>query len=269
MLAATSHLGYAGTPTSWPPSSQLLLAEVVTGGASASDEYAEIANAGPISVDLGGCELVYATATGTTTTRKALFASPLLLDPGRHLLVANGAGIYGPLADATYTGGFAADGGSFALRCGDGTVIDAVGWGTATNAYRGGSAAPAPPARSSSERRPGADGGNVEDTNDNATDWLVQSNPVPQSLVSAPVPGAPSETPSPSPAASGTAEATATTPSGSQPATPEEPSPTPSTPAASQPPELTASQEPTTEPSVEPSVSPETSPIASVRTLSL
>jgi hypothetical protein len=266
MLAATSHLGYAGTPTSWPPSSQLLLAEVVTGGASASDEYAEIANAGPISVDLGGCELVYATATGATTTRKALFVSPLLLDPGRHLLVANGAGIYGPLADATYTGGFAADGGSLALRCGDGTVIDAVGWGTATNAYREGSAAPAPPARSSIERRPGADGGNVQDTNDNATDWLVQSNPVPQSLVSAPVPGAPSETPSPSPAASGTAEATATTPSGSQPATPEEPSPTPSTPAASQSPELTASQEPTTEPSVEPSVSPATSPIASVRT---
>src|ERR1035437_4652299 len=220
MLAGTSRLGYAGTPTSWPPSSQLLLAEVVTGGASASDEYVEITNAGSTSVDLGGCDLAYVTATGATITRKPLFASPLLLDPGRHLLVANSAGIYGPLADATYTGGLAADGGSLALRRGDGTVIDAVGWGTATNAYREGSVAPAPPARSSIERRPGGAGGNIQDTNDNAADWLVQSSPIPQSLVSAPVP-APAETPSPSsPAVSGTPETTATAPSGSPSDTP-------------------------------------------------
>src|ERR1035437_10654917 len=147
MLAGTSRLGYAVTPTSWPPSSQLLLAEVVTGGASASDEYVEITNAGPTSADLGGGELVYVTATGATTTRKALFASPLQLDPGRHLLVANSAGIYGALADATYIGGFAADGGSLALRRGDGTVIDAGAGASATSAHCEGSAAGAPPGR--------------------------------------------------------------------------------------------------------------------------
>jgi hypothetical protein len=110
MLAATSRLGYAGTPTSWPPSSQLLLAEVVTGGASASDEYVEITNAGPTSVDLGGCDLIYVTATGGTTTRKALFASPLLLDPGRHLLVANAAGVYGPRGARTEPSSMPSDG---------------------------------------------------------------------------------------------------------------------------------------------------------------
>jgi len=65
----------------WPSSTRLLLAEVVTGGLSASDEYVEIANAGPVVADLGDFELIYVTASGATTTRKALFSAPLLLAP--------------------------------------------------------------------------------------------------------------------------------------------------------------------------------------------
>ena len=42
---------------SWPTST-LVVSEVQTGGASASDEYAEISNAGPVAVDLTGYELV-------------------------------------------------------------------------------------------------------------------------------------------------------------------------------------------------------------------
>jgi hypothetical protein len=173
----------------------------MTGGISASDEYVEIANAGSTDADLGGFELVYVTATGATIARKAGFTAPLLLAPGQHLLVANAAGIYGPLADATYAEGLAADGGAVALRRGDGTVVDAVGWGTAANSYVEGSAAPAPPAKSSIERLPGGSGGNTQDTNDNRADWFVQPNPVPQSLVSAPLPG-PSTSPTASPSAS-------------------------------------------------------------------
>ena len=170
----------------WPSSTGLLLAEVVTGGLSASDEYVEIANAGPVAADLGGCELIYVTASGATTTRKALFSTPLLLEPGQHLLVANAAGIYGPMADATYSGGLAADGGALALRTGAGSVIDAVGWGTAANQHVEGNVAPAPPAKSSLERRPGGPEGNTVDTNDNVSDWFLQPNPIPQSLASTP-----------------------------------------------------------------------------------
>ena len=181
--------GTVAALTDWPPSTSLVVAEVVTGGASASDEYVEIANAGSGVADLSGTELVYVTASGATTTRKAVFAGSLLIVSGGHLLVANVAGIYAPLADATYSGGLAADGGAIALRRTDGTVIDAVGWGTAANAYVEGSAAPAPPARSSIERLPGGPAGNTQDTNDNKADWFVQPNPVPQSLASAPAPG--------------------------------------------------------------------------------
>ena len=194
-ISATLPPGLAAADPAWPASGGLVLAEVMTGGVSASDEYVEIANAGATNADLGGCELIYVTATGATTTRKASFTSPLLLVPGQHLLVANAAGIYGPLADATYSGGLAADGGAVALRRLDGTVLDAVGWGTAANSYVEATAAPAPPAKSSIERLPGGSSGNTRDSNDNRADWFVQPNPIPQSLASTPVPG-PSATPS-------------------------------------------------------------------------
>ena len=55
----------------WPPSSGLLVAEVVTGGTSASDEYIELTNASSTPVDLAGLEVVYVTSSGATVTRKA------------------------------------------------------------------------------------------------------------------------------------------------------------------------------------------------------
>ncbi len=203
-IASAQPPGFAAAVAAWPPSAGLVVAEVVTGGASASDEYVEIANAGSDTADANGLELIYVTASGATTTRKAAFGATLGIVPGGHLLVANAAGIYAPLADATYTGGLAADGGVVALRRADGTVVDAVGWGTAANAYVEGSAAPAPPAKSSIERLPGGSAGNTQDTNDNRTDWFVQSSPIPQSLVSAPAPGR------------SAAPSTSTTPAGGQ-----------------------------------------------------
>jgi Lamin Tail Domain len=184
------------TAVPWPTSGSLLLAEVVTGGASASDEYVELTNASSSTLDLAGLELVYVTSTGSTVTRKATWSSSQPLDPGRHLLVANASGTFAGIADATYSGGFAATGGSLALRPVGGTAIDSVGWGDATNAFVEGTAAPAPPAGSSLERRPGGPAGNTDDTNDNVTDWAVVGTPVPQNVLSPAVPG-PGPTPAP------------------------------------------------------------------------
>jgi hypothetical protein len=239
-LAAAVSPGHADASVAWPVSTGLVLAEALTGGVSASDEYVEIYNAGAVATDLGGCELVYVTASGATTTRKAAFDSPLTLVPGAHLLVANSAGAYAPLADASYIGGLAADGGSLALRHVGGAVIDALSWGTASNAYVEGAVAPAPPARSSLERRPGGAAGNWVDTNDNASDWVVQSNPVPQSLASTPVPTSPSSPPA------------------------ETSTPTPISPSPSSETSESPSSEPTVEPSaaltIEPTVGPTAEP---------
>ena len=182
----------------WPVSTGLLVAEVVTGGASASDEYVEITNAGSAPLDLAGYEIVYVTASGATTTRKAAWAEPMIIEPGRHVLIANALGLHAGIADATYSGGLAATGGAIALRRIGGDVVDAVGWGDATSGFVEGSAAVAPPAGSSVERRPGGLAGNSADTNDNAADWVVLGQPVPQPLAAPPAPG-PGPTPTPAP----------------------------------------------------------------------
>ena len=182
---------------SWPPST-LVVSEVQTAGTSASDEFVEVANQGAAPVDLGGLELVYVTASGTTVTRKATWTSPTTLDPGRRTLVVNSAGVYLSIGDATYSGGLAATGGAMVLRAVGGTPLDAVGWGDAANSFVEGTPAPAPSAGSSLERLPGGASGNGTDTNSNATDFFVQGAPSPQNLAAPSVPG-PSGTPTPSP----------------------------------------------------------------------
>ena len=88
-------IGRLAAAVSWPTST-LLISEVVTGGASAADEFAELTNAGPAAVDLVGFEMAYVTSTGGTVTRKATWAASTILEPGRHLLIANSTGIYAP-----------------------------------------------------------------------------------------------------------------------------------------------------------------------------
>ena len=159
----------------WPPSASLLVAEVVTGGVSASDEYVELTNAGSSAVDLAGLEVAYATSSGSTVTRKAAWTASLVLQPGAHLLVANALGIYAVAADATYSGGLAATGGAMVLRPTGGTTLDAVGWGDASSAFVEGAAAPAPATGRSIERRPGGAAGSTIDTNDTAADFAVNA----------------------------------------------------------------------------------------------
>ena len=183
----------AAAAVGWPPSEGLVIAEVVTGGASASDEYVELANAGTVPVDLAGLEVAYVTSSGATVTRKAAWTVSLLVEPGRRVLLANALGIYAAVADATYSGGLAATGGSIVLRPAGGLPVDAVGWGDALNAFVEGTAAPAPAAGRSIER-----GG--ADTNDNAVDFSVNTAPVAQGLEWEPSPSpSPRAQPTPSP----------------------------------------------------------------------
>ncbi len=184
------------------PTSTLVVSEVQTGGASASDEFVEIANQGSGPVDLIGLEVIYATSSGSTVTRKATWATSLVLEPGRRVLLVNGAGALATAGDAVYSGGFAATGGAVALRIVGGSVVDAVGWGDATNAFVEGSVAPAPAAGSSLERWPGGVSGNGADTNDNIADWFVANPPSPQGLAAPPVPDpGPTPTAEPTPVA--------------------------------------------------------------------
>lgn len=177
----------------WPVSDGLLVSEVVTGAASASDEFVEIYNAAPTTRSLADLELVYITASGSTVTRKQAWTD-LTLESGRHLLLANSAGQWAASADGLYTSGFAATGGTLALRTTEGVVIDSLSWGEAASIFVEGLPGSAPPAGSSLERLPGAAAGNASDTNDNLADTRIEPNPVAQSLTA---PAIPVATPSP------------------------------------------------------------------------
>jgi hypothetical protein len=237
----------------WPQST-LLVAEVVTGGTSASDEYVELFNSGPAPVDLIGLEVVYVTSSGATVTRKATWSSSQPLASGQHLLIANALGAYAGLADATYSGGLAATGGSLALRIIGGSVVDALGWGDAANAFVEGLPAVAPASGSSLERRPGGIAGNGDDSNDNATDWFIQPAPVPQNLAAAPTPQ-PTASPSPIPTLEPTPAPTATP----EPTATATPMPTPAPTAT---PEPTATATPTSTPTSTATPTPSPSPTA-------
>lgn len=180
------------------PSAHLLISEVMTGGASASDEFIEIYNPGPDSLPLEGLELVYVTASGATVSRRADWpAGAPSIGPGAHHLVANAAGTFAPIADVVYASGMAATGGSVALRIqGASSAIDAVGWGTAASAWMEGTAAPAPAAGETLERLPGGSAGSGQDTDNNAVDFGTSQIPDPQNSTSPPVPD-PSATPVP------------------------------------------------------------------------
>lgn len=183
----------------------LVVSEIVTGGATASDEMIELYNptAGPLPLE--GLELVYASASGLTVTRRAAWELGAPEVPaGGHVLVAHQDGIFAAIADATYAAGMAATGGSVAIRVqGASSPIDALGWGTATGAWLEGVAAPAPVAGASLERLPGGSAGSTQDTDDNATDFVERPVPEPQNLGSPPTPGpgtpAPTPTPTPTP----------------------------------------------------------------------
>ena len=143
------------------PPAHLVVSEIVTGGASASDELIEIHNPTSAPLPLEGLEVVYASASGATVSRRAAWELGAPSVPaGGHVLIANQDGLFAPIADATYASGIAAAGGSVAIRIiGASTPIDAAGWGSAAGTLVEGTPAPSPAASGSIERLPGGAAG--------------------------------------------------------------------------------------------------------------
>lgn len=214
LLVAAGLLGAVVVPVGPGPAlgestpDHLVVSELVTGAASASDEFIEVYNPTAEPLPLEGLELVYVSASGLSVSRRAAWeAGAPELSPGGHLLIANELGIYAGIADALYGTGMAAAGGSVALRIqGASSAIDAIGWGTASSTWLEGSPAPAPAPGASLERLPGGALGSTRDTDNNAADFVERAVPDPQNLASAPTPDptAPTATPTPSPSSTAT-----------------------------------------------------------------
>jgi hypothetical protein len=154
--------------------------EIETGTTvSAADEFVEVVNTGNAPADVGGWKLVYRSTAGSSDTTLATLPVATSIAPGSFYLFGGSAYAGARAADQSFATGLAAAGGGVALRDANGDLVDSAGWGTATNAFVEGSAAPAPPTTaapgSSIVRKP--DG---RDTNDNSTDFTVATTATPR-----------------------------------------------------------------------------------------
>jgi hypothetical protein len=146
---------------------------------AATNEFVELVNAGSASSDIGSFKVVYRSASGTSDTTLATVPPGTLLAPGAFYLLGGGGYAGDPAPDQSFGAAIATAGGSIGIRDADGTLLDAVAYGTAANGLGEGSLAPAPPATaspgSSAVRLP--DG---RDTQDNATDFSITGIPTPK-----------------------------------------------------------------------------------------
>lgn len=136
------------------------------------DEFVEIANTGTAAADLSGWKLVYRSGAGTSDVSLGTLADGTMLAPGAFFLFG-GSGYSGAHpADKSFSAGLASAAGGVAIKDADGTIVDSVGWGDATNAFVEGTAAAAPPIApvpgKSDARHP-----NGHDTNVNSADFTI------------------------------------------------------------------------------------------------
>ena len=118
-------------------STTIVISEFKVKGDNADDEFIEIYNMTSSQFNLNGYRLVYSTASGTLYSIKS-WTSDTFIPAYGHYLWANGSGIYSGVADATTTQSLSGTGGGIAIRQGameTGTIIDSVGYGSATNDF--------------------------------------------------------------------------------------------------------------------------------------
>lgn len=165
----------------------------ITGGAGkTTNDFVEIYNPTDQDVDLQGMRLVKRTKTGTADTLIKSWTDSTTIKAHGFYLWANSDFVDIAAAADVITSGTIADDNGIALRSGPndtGTIIDSVAWGAAANAFMESAVfASNPPANQSLERSPGADLGNSNDTNNNATDFFLQTAAHPRNSQSPAVP---------------------------------------------------------------------------------
>ncbi|MEP6847270.1 MAG: lamin tail domain-containing protein, partial [Acidobacteriota bacterium] len=157
-------------------SPNIVISQFQAGGGVADDEFVELHNIGSAPVDLNGYVLVYRSSAGTTDVGPfASWTTSTIVQPGQYYLVTSSTYDGGVAADKIYTPSvclcsMSATVGGLAIRNGavnTGTVIDAVGWGNATNIFFEGTRTTAPANNSSQSR--GLNG--CQDTDNNSVDF--------------------------------------------------------------------------------------------------
>jgi hypothetical protein len=147
--------------------------EIMTGtNASASNEFVEIFNPCSSTLQLSGWQLVYRSASGTSDNSLYAWTSGSI-GAGSYALIG-GTGWTGSTPDGTLTSGLGSSGGGVGLADDNATLVDSMGYGSATNSLIEGNAAAAPSGGGSVGRSP-----NGVDTDDNSADFASFDSPTP------------------------------------------------------------------------------------------
>ena len=205
----------------------LMFTEILTGAASASDEYVQIEATGEGVTPLNDVELIYRSASGLTTRRLVSLAALPPLAAGGRLLLANAASSAAGQALLTWSDGIASSGGALLLRkiSAPSEIIDAVAWGNAAVAAGGEGVPVAAPASGVVIQRRRDFSGAPIDSGDNSSDFILYLGPTPTPTpILTPTP-APTSVPTATPTAAPTSVPTPV-PTPAPTATPT-PSPTP------------------------------------------
>ncbi len=186
VIAVTSPGGTGSSSSNFmvTGSGGLVISQVYGGGgnsgATYTNDFIELYNAGATSVDLSGYAVQYASATGSSWTETNLSGS---VSPGHYYLVQEAAGGTTikslPAPETSGSINLSSASGKVALTktqtlltssnpVGTAAVVDFVGYGTA-NAYEGAGAAPTLTASTAALRA----GGGTTDTNNNAADFTA------------------------------------------------------------------------------------------------
>lgn len=198
---ASSSASFALTNTAVgpPPADHVVISQIYGGGGASSlpatykRDYIELFNPTAQAVDVSGWSVQYASATGTGNWFAHVLPASLTIGPGQYLLIEEGGGTVGgdlPLTPDVANGpiNMSQSNGKVALvnsstvlsgACPTAGVVDQIGYGTA-NCFEGSAAVAALGKETGAVRK--NDG--CTDTNDNAADFDVVTNPVPRNASS-------------------------------------------------------------------------------------
>lgn len=176
------------------PSPNLVISQFQPGTtASANDEFVEIHNNSSSPVDLNGYRVVYRSANGSTDVANpfAAWSTSTILQPGQYYLIASTSYSGAPTPNITYNPSvclcsMSATAGGLAIRQGPndtGAIIDAVGWGSATNIFFEGTRTTAPGSGNSQERKQSG----CQDTDNNANDFQTLTPFAPRNQATTPL----------------------------------------------------------------------------------
>ena len=170
-------------------SPHLVISQFQAGGAAnANDEFVEIHNTSSSTIDLNGYRIVYRSANGTNDVGPfAQWSTSTIIPAGGYYLIA-AASYDGPsAANITYdpvacTCSMGANGGGLAIKNASESIIDSIGWGTATNAFVEGAVTSAPGNDNGKARKQSG----CQDTDNNANDFETLTPSVPRNSSTTP-----------------------------------------------------------------------------------